>query len=102
MSRRRAKKKCAISVALVMALTLIAAPAAHAAFDFGPKADFGAGAGPVLVAVGDLDGDGNSDLATANISSDDVSVLLGNGDGTFAPKTDFGTGVFPTSVAIGD
>jgi hypothetical protein len=31
-----------------------------------------------------------------------VSVLLGNGDGTFGTKTDFGTGANPFSVAIGD
>src|SRR5262249_38990687 len=46
------------------------------------------GAGPRSVAVGDLDGDGKPDLATANVNGGDVSVLLGNGDGTFgAPQS---------------
>jgi hypothetical protein len=31
-----------------------------------------------------------------------VSVLLGNGDGSFGVKTDYGTGSYPYSVAIGD
>jgi len=31
-----------------------------------------------------------------------VSVLLGNGDGTFGAKTDFGTGSSPAAIAIGD
>ena len=31
-----------------------------------------------------------------------MSVLLGNGDGTFGAKTDFGTGPSPNSVAIAD
>ena len=39
------------------------------------------GVNPLSIAVGDLDGDGNLDLATANAF--DVSVLRGNGDGTF-------------------
>jgi hypothetical protein len=42
----------------------------------------GAGVGPRSLAVGDFDGDGHSDdIATVNNS--DVSILLGNGDGTF-------------------
>src|SRR5438132_6270618 len=31
-----------------------------------------------------------------------VSVLLGNGDGTFAAKQDFGTGSAPKSIAVAD
>jgi len=54
------------------------------------------------VAIGDLIGDGNPDLAVANINSITVSVLLGNGNGTFGTKTDFATGSAPLSVAIGD
>ena len=39
--------------------------------------------GPYSVAVGDLDNDGNLDLATAVWNSNSVSILLGKGDGTF-------------------
>ena len=38
---------------------------------------FWAGIGPCSMATGDLDGDGNLDLAVANSTSSDVSVLLG-------------------------
>src|SRR5437899_2749073 len=33
-----------------------------------------------------LNGDGKLDLAVANQGSNDVSILLGHGDGTFAPE----------------
>jgi hypothetical protein len=39
------------------------------------------------VAVGDLDGVNGLDLAVANFHSDDVWVLLNQGDATFAPAT---------------
>jgi len=54
------------------------------------------------LAVGDFNGDGNLDLAVANVDSATVSILLGTGTGSFGAKTDFGTGSFPFSVAVGD
>jgi VCBS repeat protein/flagellar hook capping protein FlgD len=67
-----------------------------------PFLSFDAGSAPYSLGIGDLNGDGRLDLAVANFSSHTVSVLLGNGDGTFAPKTDFGVRGYPRSVAIGD
>jgi FG-GAP-like repeat/Cep192 domain 4 len=63
-----------------------------------------AGVQPSFVAAGDLNGDGKLDLAVANRGSNNVTVLLGNGDGTFAPATGspvpVGTG--PQGLAVGD
>ena len=39
--------------------------------------------GPTSVVVGDFNGDGKQDLATANLVAGNVSLRLGNGDGTF-------------------
>jgi hypothetical protein len=54
------------------------------------------------VAIGDVSGEGSPDLAVGNASAATVSVLLGNGAGSFGAKTDFATGNQPLSVAIGD
>jgi hypothetical protein len=62
----------------------------------------GAGDVPQSIAVADLDGDTVPDLVTANSLSDDVSVLLGNGDGTFRPAAFFAVTGFPSSVAVAD
>ena len=48
----------------------------------------------------DLNGDGKPDLAGAGANA--VSVMLGNGDGTFRAKTDFPIGVQTQAVAAGD
>ena len=60
------------------------------------------GSDPKSVAVGDFNGDGKLDLAVANAGSNTVSVLLGNGTGTFQAQTTYAVGVDPDSVAVGD
>ncbi len=60
------------------------------------------GNGSTSVAIGDLNGDQVPDLAVANQHPDNVSVLLGVGDGTFEPAVNYATGDRPRSVAIGD
>ncbi len=52
--------------------------------------------------MGDFNGDGALDLVVANFGSGNVSVLLGNGDGTFRAAVDYGAGSGPRSVAVGD
>lgn len=53
------------------------------------------------VSVGDVTGDGQPDLVTANIESSTISVLVNTGGGTFAPKHDYPANG-PVAVAIGD
>src|SRR6266511_2449891 len=57
---------------------------------------------PNSVAIADFNGDGKLDLAVANTDTDNVSVLLGNGNGTFSSAQNFAAGDGPQSVAIGD
>src|SRR6266849_2455137 len=66
------------------------------------RRNFATGNGPVSVAVGDFNGDGRQDLAVANQNSNDVSVLVGNGDGSFQSPRNFAAGSFLWSVAVGD
>lgn len=64
--------------------------------------DYGTGNAPRSMAVGDVNGDSKLDLVTANNGSNDVSVLLGNGDATFQNAVSYAAGTSPTSVALGD
>jgi hypothetical protein len=54
------------------------------------------------VAIGDLNGDGKPELATANVQSHTVSVLMNSGDGKFRTRRDYRTGRSPLSIALGD
>ena len=67
----------------------------------------GTGASPNLVAVGDFNGDGKQDLAVSNTGftggvQANVSILLGDGVGSFNLATNFEAGVSPYSVAVSD
>jgi hypothetical protein len=72
---------------------------------FQAKHDFSTGSGtqtPVWLAVGDFNGDGKLDLAVANEAANTISILLGNGDGTFTIKSSPPVTSTPVSVAVGD
>jgi hypothetical protein len=69
---------------------------------FATAVNYPAGTGPRSVAVGDFNGDGKQDLAVANSGSNNVSILLGNGNGAFQAAVNYGTGSTPRSVAVGD
>ena len=47
-------------------------------------------------------GSANQDLAITNQTDNTVSILVGNGDGTFQAKTDFPTGNEPVALITGD
>jgi hypothetical protein len=62
----------------------------------------GAGVQPHSVALGDVDGDGDLDLAVANFGGSNVSILLNAGTGVFGAATNYSAGVNPSSVVFGD
>ena len=65
---------------------------------FSTAGSYGVGNHPSSVFSIDLNGDGNNDLVTTNRNSHDVSILLGNGDGTFQSAVSYGVGISPNSV----
>jgi hypothetical protein len=61
-----------------------------------------AGTAPFGMVAADFNGDGILDLAVANNDDNTVSVLLGNGDGTFQTQTTFATVGSPYGIAVVD
>ena len=68
---------------------------AQPANSFLAAVNYGAGTSPRSVAVGDFNRDGKADLAVANCWRRHVSVLLGNGNGTFQAPVNYAAGISP-------
>jgi FG-GAP-like repeat/Abnormal spindle-like microcephaly-assoc'd, ASPM-SPD-2-Hydin len=71
--------------------------------------DYPVGVGPEGLAIGDFNRDGKLDLVVANAgfsnnkyTGSTVSILLGNGDGTFQAQKTYSTAVGPLSMAVSD
>src|SRR5262249_54386366 len=72
---------------------------------FGATTNFSVGTGsngPRFVAVADVNGDGRLALATANVTTNTASILLGTGTGTFGAATLFATGISPNTALLVD
>jgi hypothetical protein len=73
---------------------------------FNSPSRYAVGPTPTGVITVDFDRDGHLDLAVGNGGASDdgttISVLLGNGDGTFNTKTDYTVGVAPDNLTAGD
>jgi large repetitive protein len=70
-----------------------------------PYSRYGVDTGPQYAAAGDFNGDGIPDLVTANTGSTGtgtVSILRGNGDGTFQAAVDYPAGAGPLAVTVAD
>ncbi len=72
---------------------------------FKPQVTYAVGTDPSSIVVGDFSGDRHLDLAVANEDPNGpgtVSVLLGNGNGTFQLQVTYAVGSVPISIAAGD
>jgi|GEM_PF-1009401 len=70
---------------------------------FNAAVSFPARTQPSFVIVGEFNGDSNQDLAVANYGSNNVSILLGNGTGSFSTTPPVvGVSAGPVSIALAD
>jgi FG-GAP-like repeat/FG-GAP repeat len=103
--RRRARAVPALVIVLILFAALTAAAlAASTNFTEPNTSPEVVGDSPFAAAAGDLDGDGDTDLAVANLASDNVTVLKNGGSANFnepasSPES---AGDAPRSIAIAD
>ncbi len=94
-----------ISIA-VLSVLLSLGPFAHSTVGFNSARSYPVGTNPVAGKAADFNGDGKLDIAVVNSGSNDISILLGNGDGTFQPAQNFALAnsqtLVPTDIALGD
>ena len=66
------------------------------------QSTYAVGNGASAIATGDFNGDGKLDLAVVNTTDGTVSILLGNGEGTFQPAVPYLIGNVQNAIAVGD
>jgi len=102
-----------LSTPNLLLLLVLSHSAIGANIEFKPAVNYPVGSTPRAVAAADFNGDGKMDVAVANFgdpsANDDgsVSILLGNGDGTYQKGTAFAAGknpcpAYPCGMAVGD
>jgi hypothetical protein len=69
---------------------------------FNPISGVAEGSTPIDLVAGDFNGDGRNDLATGNVGSADITILLGKGDGSFETPYNSVVGNFAAGTATGD
>ncbi len=73
------------------------------AFNLSEPTYFHSGDQSYSLVVGDFNGDGHVDVAVANMHGNTVTILLGNGDGTFTQNAQsLATGSVPDFIAVAD
>jgi urease beta subunit len=70
--------------------------------NFVEKTRIGVGSNPYGVSLGDIDGDGDLDIAVTNPNPDNISILINNGSGSFTIKGNVYVGVDPYGISFGD
>lgn len=105
--RRGRRLRLVTCAALSLATFFIALAGTAGTITFGSSSSLAAtypvGAYPDSVVVGDFNRDGKLDIVTANYDSDNISVLIGRGDGTFQPAGYHPVACFgPESILVSD
>ena len=63
---------------------------------------YGVGSTSHIIWINDLNNDNNTDLVNENYNSNTVSILMGNGDGTFKPEATYSVGINPHGTAVAE
>src|SRR5262245_11130657 len=101
-SCNRGRTSVKLASLLSLWLYLVACTLPALAREFHGRVDYPIASGSQSAVIADLNGDGKPDLAAVDYYVASVSILLGNGDGTFQTHQDYGVGNSPNSIAAAD
>ena len=94
-------RKNGIALAIIfISIIVLDSPAFGQLFD--TAVNYDAGDGSYSIYSADLDGDNDNDLAVANQYSNNVSILLNNGNATFQAAFNYGVGARPMWIFAAD
>ena len=90
------------SSSLLLGMIILLPTVGVAQVTFGNPTFYPVGGAAVAVATGDFNNDGFLDLAVLNSGASNVSILPGNGDGTFQAAVNYSVGPNPMAIVVVD
>src|SRR4030095_8742079 len=91
-----------VSLLIIILGTVEISPDCAARINFLTGRNYPSGEYPIAAVVQDFNNDGVSDIASANSNDQNISVFLGNPDGTFGTANTFSVGAGAAEVASAD
>jgi hypothetical protein len=99
---RGGKIKLIYKIPLALILSICFLIPGHTLSDFEYRAEYATGDSPHHAGFADFDGDDDLDIVTADYYSDNISILMNDGQGIFSKKGEYKTGEGPRSLFVAD
>ena len=101
-TRERSSDFLRLQLSLIFFMLCFSPLQSQGALSFVNYTTYEVGLNPAKVLIEDFNSDNKPDMAVVNFPNHSISILFGNGDGSFQPAADYYAGLSPWGITTGD